>query len=125
MLKSWMLQMLLWSYLWSVLPHVDISVLQTLREMVAEVPQADRDVFLEELTKYSGDIVGSMVTVSPNVSRPMVSPHIWRQRVYNLIQAIIAPEPLAWMDDDDAAFIPDLCCRSLDEIQLRFKQYVS
>lgn len=120
-----MLQMLLWSYLWSVLPHVDISVLQTLREMVAEVPQADRDVFLEELTKYSGDIVGSMVTVSPNVSRPMLSPHIWRQRVYNLIQAIIAPEPLAWMDDDDAAFIPDLCCRSLDEIQLRFKQYVS
>jgi serine/threonine-protein kinase ATR len=91
--------------------------------MVAEIPQADRDVFLEELARYSGDTVGSMVTASTNVSRLMLSPHVWRQHVYDLIQAIIEPEPLAWMDDDDAAFIPDLCRRSLDEIQLRFKQY--
>ena len=92
--------------------------------MVAEIPKADRDVFLEELARYSGDTVGSMVTASPNVSRPMLSPHVWRQRVYNHIQVIIEPEPLAWMDDDDAAFIPDLCHRSLDEIQLRFKRYI-
>ena len=90
--------------------------------MVAEITQADRDVFLEELARYSGDTVGSTVTASPNVSR--LPPHVWRQRVYNLIQAIIEPEPLAWMDDDDVTFIPDLCRRSLDEIQLRFKQYV-
>ena len=92
--------------------------------MVADLPQADRDIFLEELAKYPGDTVGSMGTASPNVSRLMFSPHIWRQRVFNLIQAIIEPEPLAWMDDDDAAFIPDLCRRSLDEIRLRFNQYV-
>ena len=98
--------------------------MQTLRELVPEIPQADRDVFLEELARYSGDTVGSMVIASPNVSRLMHSPHAWRQRVYNLIQAIVEPEPLAWMDDDDAAFIPDLCHRSLDEIQLRFEQYV-
>lgn len=92
--------------------------------MVTEIPQADRDVFLEELARYPGDTVGSMVTASPNISRPMHSPHIWRQRVYDLIQSIIDPEPLAYMDDDDAAFIPDLCRRSLDEIRLRFQQYV-
>lgn len=107
-----------------MLPHVDISVLQILQEMVAEFPQADRDIFLEELARYSGDAVGSTDTASHNASRLMLSPHAWRQRVYNSIQAIIEPEPLAWMDDDDAAFIPDLCRRSLDEIQLRFKQYV-
>ena len=92
--------------------------------MVAEISQADREVFLEELARHSGDTVGSMVTASPNVSRLILSPHVWRQRVHNLIQAIIEPEPLAWMDDDDATFIPDLCRRSLDEIQLRFKQCV-
>lgn len=78
----------------------------------------------EELARYSGDTVGSTVTASPNVSRLMLAPYVWRQRVYNLVQAIIEPEPLAWMDDDDATFIPDLCRRSLDEVQLRFKQYV-
>ena len=81
--------------------------------MVAEIPQADRDVFLEELARYSGDTVRSTVRASPNVPRLMLSPHVWRQRVYNLIQAIIEPEPLAWMDDDDAAFVPDLCRPSL------------
>ena len=91
--------------------------------MVAKIPQADRDVFLEEFARHLGDTARSTVTASPNVSRLMLSPHVWRQRVYSLIQAIIEPEPLAWMDDDDAAFIPDLCRRSLDEIQLRFKQY--
>jgi hypothetical protein len=63
-------------------------------------------------------------SVDASVSPLMPSPHMWRQRLYNLIQAIIEPEPLAWMDDDDAPFIPDLCRRSLDEIQLRFKEYV-
>lgn len=92
--------------------------------MTAEIPRADRDVFLEELTKYPGDTVGSVVTTSANASRLMLSPHIWRQRVYDLVQGIIDPEPLAWMDDDDAAFIPELCRRSLDEIQVKFEQYV-
>ena len=114
--------MLLWSYLWSVLPRLDVSILQTLQELAAEIPQADRDVFLVELARYSGDTVGSVVAASPNAL--MLSPHIWRQRVYDLIQAILDPEPLGWMDDDDAAFIPDLCHRSLDEIRVRFEQYV-
>ena len=97
--------MLLWSYLWSVIPHVDITILQTVRKMTAEIPQADRDVFLEELARYPEDTAGSVVMTS----RQMVSPHIWWQRVYDHFQAIIDPEPLAWMDYDDAAFIPDLC----------------
>jgi hypothetical protein len=92
--------------------------------MAAEIPRADRDVFLEELARYPGDTVGSVVTASPNPSRLMLSPHIWRQRLYNLIQTIIDPEPLTWMDDDDAPFIPDLCRRSLDEIRVRFEQCV-
>lgn len=116
--------MLLWSYLWSVLPHADTSVLQILREMAAEIPHADRDVFLEELARYPGDTVGSMVTVPANASRLMLSPRIWRQRVYDFVQDIIYPEGLTWMDDDEASFIPDLCRRSLDEIQVRFEQYV-
>ena len=48
---------------------------------MVEIPQADRDVFLEELARYSGDTVGSTVTASPNVSRLMLSPHVRRQRV--------------------------------------------
>ena len=59
---------------------------------MVEIPQADRDVFLEELARYSGDTVGSTVTTSPNVSRLMLSPHVQRQHVYNLIMAIIEPE---------------------------------
>lgn len=97
--------------------------MRILQEMVAEFLQADHDIFLEELARYSGDTVGS-TDIAHNVSRLMLSPHAWRQRVYNFIQAIIEPEPLAWMDDDNATFIPDLCRRSLDEIQLRFKRYV-
>jgi hypothetical protein len=91
--------------------------------MAGEIPQADREVFLEELARYRKDTFGSAVTISPNQSRLMLSPHIWRQRVCDLIQAIIDPEPLAWIDDDDAAFIPNLCRRSLDEIRIRFEQY--
>ena len=88
--------------------------------MTAEIPQADRDVWLEELARYPRDTVGLAATAS----RPILAPHVWRQRVCDLIQVIIDPEPLAWMDDDDAAFIPDLCRRSLDEIRVRFEQYV-
>ena len=98
--------------------------------MAAKIPQADREVFLEELARYQKDTIGSVVTASANAFRLMVPRHIWRQRVCDLVQGIIDPEPLTWMDDDDGAhigelaFIRDLCCRSLDEIQLRFEQSV-
>ena len=115
--------MLLWSYLWNVLPHIDVSVLQTLQELAPKIPETDRAVFLEELARYH---VGSVVPASVNTLSLMLSPHVWRQRVYALVQDIVGPESLAWMDDDDddAAFIPYLCRRSLNEIQVRFEQYV-
>lgn len=92
--------------------------------MAAEIPQPDRDIFPEELARYLGNTVELVATVSVNASRLVLSPHIWRQRVYDLIRDIIDPEPLTWMDDDDTTFIPDLCHRSLDEVRFRFEQYV-
>lgn len=53
-----------------------------------------------------------------------MAPHVWRQHVQNLVQNIIIPDSLCWMDDDDGISVANICLRSLQEIETRFKQQV-
>ncbi|KAF8961112.1 hypothetical protein BDZ97DRAFT_1664899 [Flammula alnicola] len=57
-----------------------------------------------------------------STGRLILPPHIWRQRVQTLVQEIVAPDTLSWMDDDEGSSVPHLCQRSLYEIQIRFEQ---
>lgn len=54
----------------------------------------------------------------------VLPPHVWRQRVRDAVQAIISPDILAWMDDDDTSSESQICQRSLCEIKFRFYKYV-
>ena len=59
-----------------------------------------------------------------NKGRLIMPPHVWRQRVQDLVQEIIAPETLSWMDDDEGTSASHVCNCSLYELQVRFEQWV-
>ncbi|KAF8165694.1 hypothetical protein B0H34DRAFT_690087 [Crassisporium funariophilum] len=117
------LKSFLWSYLCSILPHAEAATLQILQESLVTIKSSpEHKAFLAELAKFPKVVPEASTRHSNNKGRLILSPHIWRQRVYDLVQEIIEPEPLSWMDDDEATSVPHLCQRSLCEIQVRFEQ---
>ncbi|CAA7258548.1 unnamed protein product [Cyclocybe aegerita] len=113
---------LLWAFLRSALPQLETTLLTTLREtMESVIPSPERISFLEELSKYPQEHETSNKSKA-NEGRLIIQPHVWRQRVQDSVQDIIYPDVLSWMDDDEGSSVPDLCQRSLYEIQVRFEQ---
>ena len=68
----------------------------------------------------------SLISTKPKAinGHLILSPHVWRQRVRDAVQAIISPDVLSWMDDDDASSESHICQRSLYEIKFRFYKSV-
>lgn len=78
----------------------------------------ERDELLLQLSQPPVVIAPSDV----NKGRLIMAPHIWRQRVHALVEEIIHPDTLSWMDDDEGSTVPHLCKRSLYEIRIRFEE---
>jgi len=86
----------------------------------------ERDAFLDHMSKLLRDRSGPMTVTRGRATkgRLIMAPHVWRQHVESLVQNIIAPDSLCWMDDDDGTSVTNICLRSLQEIETRFKQRV-
>lgn len=109
----------MWSYLRSVLPRIRENLLPIIKEQIAGMQQSpERDALLQQISQPPS------ITSPPDVNRGrlLMAPHVWRQRVHALVEEIIYPDTLSWMDDDEGSTVPHLCKRSLYEIRMRFEE---
>ncbi|KDR84098.1 hypothetical protein GALMADRAFT_219929 [Galerina marginata CBS 339.88] len=107
----------LWSYLRTSLPRMDADLIKMLKRDIETLDKSsERDAFLDALSDFPA-VSGS----NRANGRLILAPHLWRQRLHDLIQEIVAPDSLSWMDDDAGSSVSHLCKRSLYEIQVRFE----
>lgn len=122
-------QELLWGYLRSVAPKLDRNTLNILVENIRTIGACPaRNSLLKQLADISDLHEGvSNATTKSNEGRLSIPLRVWKRRVQALVQEVIFPENLSWMDDDvddDALGISNVCKRALFEIHSRFEQYV-
>lgn len=73
-------------------------------------------VQIEQLAEKS--VLTSSATQAP--TRLNMKEHVWRKEIKNLVQTIISPEPLAWMDDEFRPNETHFIRRVLNDICDRF-----
>jgi len=103
---------------------MDADLRVDLREAMERVDDdPDHDALLRRVSDLCDE---SHTSTKPKVinGHLVLPPHVWRQRVCDTVQAIVSPDVLAWMDDDDASSGSHICQRSLYEIKFRFDKYV-
>lgn len=84
-------------------------------EVMNESPE--RDAFLRKVSDL-GAVSKAPNEVTGRIEHPL-PPDRWKQGVQDLVQEIITPDTLSWMDDDLS--LPHFCKRALHEIQARFE----
>ena len=97
-----------------------------LKESIEQFPAGnDRDDLLRIITNSPQNSNSAVMTKAKSQKgRLVIAPHIWRERVQNLVQELVTPDSLHWMDDDDGMSVAHNCRRSLQELQIRFEQRV-
>ncbi|KAF9567437.1 hypothetical protein CPC08DRAFT_22231 [Agrocybe pediades] len=114
---------LLWAYLQGIARSVDQCIVPMLTQAVESLyncPQ--RFALLQQLRDIATTSARMPDTKeASNAGRLVMSSRIWRQKVQEVVQEIIAPEPLSWMDDD-VTCAPDICKRALFEVRSRFER---
>ena len=94
-----------------------------LRDLIEELPPGkDRDDLLGYLTNNPQLSNSTLTKARSQNGRLVMAPHTWRQQVQHVVNEIIAPDSLHWMDDDDAMSASHVCRRSLQEVQNRYEQ---
>jgi len=102
---------------------MDADLLVKLRETLERADDGpERNALLTNIHALCDE---SLTSIKPKAinGHLVLPPYVWRQRVKDTVQAIIFPDILAWMDDDDASS-DQICQRSLYEIKSRFSKYV-
>lgn len=100
----------------------------SLKESIEQLPDGkDRDDLLRNISSSPriSSSTPALTKTKLQKGRLVMAPPIWREHVQNLIHEIIVPDSLHWMDDDDDGMsVSHICRRSLQELQIRFEQWV-
>ena len=117
-------QALLWTYLHHAFQKLDADFLTNLKESIEQLPAGkERDDLLRNIISRPQISNSTILTKAKSQKgRLVMAPHIWRERVQNLVHEIVTPDSLQWMDDDDGMSVAHICRRSLQEVQIRFEQ---
>jgi hypothetical protein len=97
------------AYLQFSVPHIDSETLQILRS-----------------TNLS-DTIGILIskTISGHVvpNGPQSQPSLWRNQVHAIVQDLVAPEAVDWMDDQDTCTYAQYTSRAFDEVSRYLSRY--
>lgn len=119
-------QDLLCTYLHHAFQGLDAEFLTNVKESINQLPSGkERDELLRNITNIPHISNFTILTKAKSQKgRLVMAPHIWRERVQNLVHEIVTPDSPQWMDDDDGMSVAHICRRSLQEVQIRFEQRV-
>ncbi|KAH9482313.1 Serine/threonine-protein kinase ATR [Psilocybe cubensis] len=109
---------LLWAYLQYSLRRMEPTLISVVKKSAESLPiSPERDIFLEELTKLTTESSHSNAVQH----QFDISSRVWSHDVRQLVEEIIAPDTLSWMDEEETS-ASQLCKRALLEIQSRFER---
>ncbi|KAJ7639483.1 hypothetical protein FB45DRAFT_977215 [Roridomyces roridus] len=99
------------SYLGSSLPHLNVDVLQLVHQSVGLKPEYA--TLLREVDEKLGN--------APTATKSEVGAE-WRAQIRDLVQDVIFPITIAWMDDGETMSEEDYAQRALDDVKARFER---
>ncbi|TCD67266.1 serine/threonine-protein kinase M1 [Steccherinum ochraceum] len=104
------------AYLRSKIPQLDEAPLRDLRVML----QSDARGF-DDLLRAADERLDSLSSVSADAEMKVEpAPHPWRNRVRIIVQAIVEPDEISWMDDDESLSDSQYISRACNEVENRF-----
>ncbi|KAJ6486408.1 hypothetical protein C8R47DRAFT_1216527 [Mycena vitilis] len=111
---------LVYCYLRSSLPHFDVQVRRRTRHILAAV-DLDREgkALLRELDER---LAKDSSSVDETQANPAVVALKWREELREMVQDIIFPITISWMDDDRAMSERDYAQRAVDDVKARFER---
>lgn len=110
----------------STLPRMGSRLRTLTRERLSILAQNPRRAnILNLLDAFPSNDATSSHRPPVNPGYIMMPAHTWRQNVCDLVQEIVSPQIVSWMDDDDQDSAAHLCRRALYEIESRFVSSVN
>ncbi|KAJ3556801.1 hypothetical protein NM688_g1817 [Phlebia brevispora] len=109
------------SYLRAATAHLDLDLLIAIRDTLSH---GDYPTYYDDLTQVIQRKIASlrsnMGTTGASQGSSATEGRRWREGVQSVVQAIIEPDEVAWMDDDDSLSDVQYISRALGEVEGRF-----
>ena len=106
------------SYLSALIPHMDENGLQNLHRQLSGSNVELRDL-VAQLEQRSESLDDMYADVDAQPAKP---PLPWRTEVKSIVQAIVEPDELSWMDDDESLSDVQYMERAFNDIEVRFQR---
>ena len=110
------------TYFAAVYSRSDENVRRSLKELAQLLgPNPAQTLFHEELERHSEPLFLPATAPEGSLKR---SSHRWKQELFELVQAIVSPSNVDWMDDDGNFSTGEYCQRALYDVQAHFERFV-
>lgn len=107
------------AYIANAIPHADTESLQAIRQSL-DIDDR-RQHYTSLIRAIEIRLEATHNSDAMNVDETVVHVPSWRSTVRDIVQAIIQPEELPWMEDDLARDDTQFISRALQEVQRRFE----
>lgn len=107
------------AYLCSLVPHLHYPELDSIVEALEDESEGTLDLITATKAQLE---VRNRRPDTEGQARVQLEDSGWRSRVKSIVQVLVEPDQLEWMEDDESLTDTQYISRALNEIEERFKR---